>query len=377
MSFYKKGRTATAVGLARALMARRRSYSSAFGRSRRSTGRSVRARYAAARSYVRTTRRKKRMSSGRGITRDIDRRLIYRRRSMPKWKRRRWRKFTKKVLAVSTIGQGTHTFVHKPAADELNLTDSNSQVPQTYALYGNRSTQRKLDHLHMIGNLGNTGDQTSFQGNTVYSTTTIQIRSAIADFTFTNKSTRNSASPNSDDPLADFSPLEVDLYEITMSKKATWLNTGTPAEIANLTDVLNFGTPQLIDNETSYAARTASGTTLQFRGMTPWDFPENLSQFGVKIHKKTKFFLKNGEYFTYQMRDPRNYQINRSRLEDVPGVNYPGMTKFLYVIYKPVPGVETGTSEGSITHRLFVGQTYKYTYKIEGITEDRILAVTA
>lgn len=379
MSFYKKNRGAlsTAIGLA-ARMARKRYHPYSRGYGRRSTGRSVRARYAAARSYITRTRRKKRMTTGRGITRDTDRRLIYRKSYMPKWKRRRWARFSKKVRAVASIGQGTQTMIHKPDIVSYAIQTIGAQTSTTFALYGNRSTLRKLDHLHMLGNMGNTGNPTSSEGVTYYNSTTVQLRSAIADFTFTNRSTQNVGIGGlATDPLVDFCPLEVDLYEMTMSKKATYLDGGIVREIGTITDLLNFGTRRLIDNEVPYGALTAAATTTFARGLTPWDFTENLSQYGIKITKKTKFFLKNGEYFTYQMRDPRNHMINRSRLEEVPGVNYPGMTKFLYVLAKPVAGVNTlGTGVGDTSARLFVGETYKYTFKVEGQTEDRILVVT-
>lgn len=349
------------------------------GRRRRSfvrLGRRTRRRLGFSRTATQT-RQRRRMNFGRGVTRDADRRLIYRRRSMPKWKRRKWRRFSKKVQAVSTIGEGTRTVVHKPGGTSFSTQSISGQMTASFGIYTNRSTTDYLDHLHRIGNLENTGDQTSFQGGTVYSSTMYKFRSAIADFTITNRSTTNGITPIVTDPLADYCPLEIDVYEMTMSKKATYLDSGTPAELANLTDVLNFGSVRLIDNETPYPAVVASSTTLEYRGTSPWDFTNNLSQFGVKIHKKTKFFLKNGDYFTYQMRDPGNHNIMRARLEEVPGCNYPGLTKFLYIIAKPVASVlNIGDQENDVTARMVVGHSYKYTYKIEGETDDRILIMT-
>lgn len=339
------------------------------------TGRRVRRRLAFSRSYTRT-RQRRRMRSGIGISRQMDARLIYLRKRMPKWKRRSWRRFTKKVTAVSTKGEGTRTFIHKPAADFTFVNSSTVQNCQTFGLYTNRSTGRRLDHLHVIGNLENQSNPTSAAGGTTYASTMYKFRSAIADFTLTNNSTINSVAPSSSDSLAEFCPVEVDVYEITCSKKATYLNTGTPEELPNLTEMLDFNDRNLITQST-YGALTNVQTKMTYRGLTPWDMTQNLAHWGMKIHKKTKYFLKVGDYFTYQMRDARNHSIIKSRLEEMPGVNYPGLTKYMYVIWKPVAGVpNVGGAEGQVTARVAIGQTYKYTYKIEGETDDRILVVT-
>lgn len=323
------------------------------------------------------TRQRRRMTTGRGVTRDMDRREIYRRKSMPKWKRRKWRRFVKKVQAAGDKLKGTRTYISKPNYLMENVSNTTNQTSTTYALYPVESLNTRLDLLNRIGKAENTGDQSLLEGETVYKSTKFFFKSAIMDLTFTNRSTVNSASPADDDPIAAFCPLEVDLYEITMAKKSTYLDSsGNPQILNTLSACLDYSKSSEIDNEEGFAKRIFS---MQSRGLSPWDFTTSLSRFGIKIHKKTKFFLDTGKYFTYQMRDHRNHVITKEKLTETQGFNMPGLTKILYVVMKPVSGVipDIGTTEGTTRARLFCGQTYKYTYSIEGSTEDRHLVVAS
>jgi hypothetical protein len=317
------------------------------------------------------------MRAGTGITRQYDSKLIYVRKSMPRWKRRRWTSFVKKVGAVASRGEGTRTVVFKPPIFSDFTLSQNLQMRQTFGLYTCRSTVSFLDHIHRIAKLENTGDQTSFQGGTVYPSTKYKFRSGVADFTFTNRSTLNDEPSAITDEPANFCPLEIDLYEIVARKDASYVFAGNPTELENLTGMIEYKGRRLIDNETPYPALSATDTSMIQRGMTPFEFTEGLSYFGIKVLKKTKHFLKVGDYFTYQMRDARNHVMTKEKMEAKLGCNYPGKTKFLYMVVKPVAGaVNLGPSIGQITPRIFVGHTYKYTYKIEGETDDRILVIT-
>jgi len=99
------------------------------------------------------TRTGRRVSSGQGVTSQYDRRLIYRKRTMPRRKKRRWRGFKNKVLAVSTKSLGSNTIVRNSLEQsEIPLIPGNDAV-QSYvqlALYPIRSTSTKLNDVNEI-----------------------------------------------------------------------------------------------------------------------------------------------------------------------------------------------------------------------------------
>lgn len=57
-------------------------------------------------AYTQTTRRK-RLTTGRGVTNQWDRTLIYKKKSMPRWKKRAWKRFSQKVNAVAEKSLGS------------------------------------------------------------------------------------------------------------------------------------------------------------------------------------------------------------------------------------------------------------------------------
>ena len=56
---------------------------------------------------------------------------------------------------------------------------------------------------------------------------------------------------------------------------------------------------------------------------------------------------------------------------DIAGANKPGWTHHLLIIFKSVPGFTVGTTATDIQERLQIGYTRKYSFKIEGQTDDR------
>lgn len=303
-------------------------------------------------------RNRRRTIGGRGITTQHDERRIYQKHSMPRPMRRRWKRFKNKVLAVSEKDLGTRTVLFNATYAIGNTTDNQHHTIASFALYPLGSTNLQLDDLNTIVQLENAGNPTAAAGTTVDKTSKFIFKSGILDLTFRNTSSNN----NNPDSSAK---LEVDIYEC-IARKPFMDNFNTyldfqGALIRGSLDTLRIGG----------AGNTIDTTT---RGGTPWEFPNALSYFGIKILKKTKYMMPNQDTFTYQVRDPRRHVASDNYLARFTAQpNMPGWTRWVYVIAKLVPGLAIGPAgtAGVYQEALSVGVTRKYFYKIEGVSEDR------
>lgn len=296
-------------------------------------------------------------TSGVGVTDHFDRKTVYRKHRMPRWRRRRWRSFTRKVKTISEKEYGTRTVVYNVSATFSNTTSGNQTNGSVY-LYGQNSTTSYAADLAQIGALET---QQAINAPTVdYNvdkTTKILFQSAVLDITVRNTSffTTLGTLTGTDARLR----MEVDAYECTVKRSA--MDDITP--ILTFGSLLNFGTSDTFDIPGAPAS-----LTITLRGTTPFDVPDALSRFGIKIWKKTKYILNNGEAFTYQIRDPKRRVCTHESLLKTAGFNRPGWTRVVFFLGKLLPGiVPVGTLDGQATEQLTLGITRKYMYKVEGI----------
>ena len=355
----------------------------------RSTNRNMPRRRKRSSAYRRRQFRRKyrKFTGGRGITKEHDRTNIYRKKSMPRFKKRRWRRFSKKVYAVSEKEMGTQTVVYndqKEDEDFLN-TDPSVTGSATLALYSFNGNAPLYKDLAVMMNDLHQGAPTVASGTTKYRSTKVIFKSAVFDLTLTNTSYDRIGSVNNIN--ANYT-LEVDVHVVTMKKPMSYLSTVQVLSPAYPTPPISF--PQVvketlttIDDCVAYAeadikkiggddSKIFDVSKKKFnRGGTLWDTPQALSLFGMKILSKKKYFIPGGQTMTYQMRDAKR----RVMMQDWNGIgsNKPGWTKFLYITYKLCPGVGVmGEAElFQIRTRLSVGVTRKYSYKIEGVNDIR------
>lgn len=329
------GRSWTGPSMARRTMAQRRS----FARSQ-------------------TLQRRRRPTSGIGITTQHDERRIYRRKSMPRRQRKKWKSFKNKVLAVSEKDLGTRTVVFNATYSIGNNTGGNHTIGE-FALYPIQSSAPQLNDMNNITGT-ESGVWTAASGGVVDSTSKFIFKSAIMDMTFRNTSTIFKTLEGSvPDSRAK---LETDIYEIISDypfddSSGTYPGLGATLT-AGATDTLNIG-------------GAGTGIVLTQRGVTPWDFPAALSRFKIKILKKTKYMTPNGDTFTYQIRDPKRRVSNKVSLTLGQGPNKRGWTRWILILSKLVPGLTLGTADGTFQENLTIGVTRKYFYKVEGQSEDR------
>lgn len=325
-------------------------------------------------------RRNRRPNSGHAASTYHDQRFIYARRPMPRRKRRMWKKFRSKVLAVSEKDLGSRTVVFNRSYQwSNNVSDTSGCANQ--ALYSWQSLGgAPFNDLSTIVNLENTGNPTAAAGGTIGASTKFIFKSAIMDLTITNNSQISALV--GEPPVATYvndprAILEVDIYEIISSKELVDLNVATgdlqSALARTNTEVLNIGGAGTGLSWTATAGAAPNFTANCSRGATPWDCTLGLSQYGLKILKKRKFFVPNQQTITYQMRDPKRRVATFERLSAQLGSNLRGWTKWLYIVYKMVPGIPIGgvATPGNGVEEITIGCTRKYFYKIEGFNEDR------
>jgi len=337
--FFPRGRIS-----ARSMMGFPRFNARSFSAARQGMGRMLRLNTRRFGSMT-MTRRGRGRTSGRGITTQYDRSLIYRKRRMPRWRKRSWRRFNKKVLAVSEKDLGSRTVVRNSLIEPsaiMNLAAATLHTTEYVALYslqdGVRADMNDIQEMSNDTDLGVTGKAL--------------FKSAVIDITVRNTSERLEESRNP--PIT----LEVDVYEITSGM--LW---GQVDHAGNLTQVFDEGAGDTatIPGQVNALARTQ-------RGWTPWDFPSALSEYKMRIWKKTKYFVGENQTFTYQSREPRRKLIDRQKMTFLAN-NMPGLTRFFFFVIKPTPGyIYSDTTPD--TYRLSIGFTRKYLYKIMDKSQD-------
>lgn len=307
---------------------RKRSFNRAFGKAASYVGAALNARMAYKRSRSFTKTYRKRGSSGTGVTQQRDFRVQYVKKNMPKYKKRLWKKFSKKVDYITNKKLGTFSVVFNSTGNFKSAADS--QDFGSFILCGRGGEDKFGD----VGNrdLEDLGSSTQNQGSII-------LRSAVFDATFTN---------------IGLSKLEVDVYHVRYGRESA---------CKNLSEVYSFSN----NNRGSLSLTVQAGTTgstlaMSSRGATPFNFPQAISLCGMKILKKTKHFIESNECFTYQIRDPREFKIKRQELLPMTNVDdgfvQPYKTQGLIVVIKSIATQETNPGD------LAYGVTRSYTYCI-------------
>lgn len=338
--------------------AMRRAYNAFRGRFRRATGK----RRAGGRAQSYTNVKRKRMTSNTGILggTNADTRMIYRKKRMPRKKRRRWASFVKKVGAVEERGLGTRTVLFNDQISQINNGASTQQSTLTLGLYGFvNSSYGWLNDMNQIGQLENEANPTAAAGATIDKNSKVIFTSSIMDVTLRNVSTFREGAV---DKLASDAALELDIYEVYLRKEAGDID--GPGAFGNLTDMLSrYDEPQI--------GGTGVELAIGDRGVSPFELGSALGRCGIKIMKKTKFFIPNGQTITWQCRDPKRHVCRYGELEKQDGWVRPGWTRTYFLIYKLVPGLLMGAADGTYKAAISVGITRKYAYKVEGFNEPR------
>lgn len=315
-------------------------------------------------SRTRTAQRRKRYTSGIGVTEQHDARLIYRKRRMPSFRKRRWKIFKRKVLAVSEKDLGTQQVVFNSSYTFTNNV-AGYQSASTSLLYPLQSTTTYANDLNNISGFIAGAATTVATGLAVSPSTKILFQSGILDITMRNASTYYDGTTFALDSRAR---MEVDVYECTSGH--------TAEEIGSTysTPLNTFATN--ISNTDPIGGGATTELRLDLRGCTPFDLSYALSRFKIKIWSKRKYQVSNNDQITYQVRDPRRHSLVYREMSNQDGWNKPGLTRFVIIIAKISPGLTVGNTAGTFQENMVVGTTRKYTFKVENWTEDRSAYLT-
>ena len=325
--------------------------------NRRPLGRAIRGRLA--RGRTRTLQKRKYSKTSNGILggTNADNRLIYRKKRMPARRRKQWKRFVQKVNFVGERDLGTRTVLFNEKITTANSNDG-KQGCLTFALYSfNNETKGWMNDLYQICSGENLGNPTAAAGGTVTPNTKVMFHSAVMDVTIRNTSTYNNGTT---DVQTAEAALELDVYEMTMRNESS----DNGAIYYSISQCLNaYDDPEI--------GGTGTGIEIQDRGASPFEFGSQMARFGIKIWKKTKYFIPNGQTITFQARDPKRHVARYGDINSQEGWNRKGWTKHYFVVYKLVPGLTRGTTVGTYKDAITVGLTRKYSYKIEGFNEPR------
>lgn len=336
----------------------RRAFSSYAARANQ-VARNAMGRYRRGRSRLLYQRRYSKTSPGILGGQNADNRLIYRKKSMPRKKKRRWKAFVRKVNWIDEKDLGNRTVLFN---DQITVATgsvaSGTQGCLTIAQYPcSNDTKGWLNDLATIGAQENAGNPTAAAGGTINENSKLFFHSAVMDVTIRNVSTVNNGTS---DVAAPEAAIELDVYEMYM-RKSTSDNANNYYSISQLLNT--YDEPEI--------GGTGTGINIQDRGATPFEFGSALGRWGMKVLKKTKFFIPNGQTITFQNRDPKRHVCRYGDLTKTEGFNMKGWTRIYYLIFKLVPGLTQGTTATTYKAAIAVGSTRKYMYKVEGFNEPR------
>jgi len=269
-------------------------------------------------------------SDGGGVTQQFDKSYQYRYRRMPYAKKR---KYVRKVKNFKSMQMGQ-------LATQIFIRNDTVVGGASWPLQG--FTAVHINGINTAGDIGGDDllalmDRTApvisdaeplaatRQANTRYGS--IILDTAILDITLKNSGT---------------TAFEMDVYHIVY--------TNDFQGAANLQALFSVSSaPDGISGSTS-------DITLFQRGATPFDFPV-ATKYGVKVLKKTKYFVPVGNTFTYQLKLRKNKAVNGAFVYGTGMYRKKGLTETLLFVGKGVP-------ESDADSRWTIGCTRRYAYRV-------------
>lgn len=278
----------------------------------------------------------KQQSGGIQYTSDFKARTQYRRRRMPRYKRRNWARFVKKVRAANLKLIGTNSIVRNNTV--TTEVGSANQGIATFSLYSKNGVDTGGGVQAWVDTATDDLAKMMLADNRINGAGTHKMlfSSAVLDATIRNQGDGQ---------------IELDIYDIVYGEDTRYSNFSSLISAAET-------------NTNTVPGGVGTSLGIITRGATLFDFPNLIKLAKMKILKKTKVFLPAGDATNYQVRNPKNKVFNDiDFLQDNTGFIQPYMTRTIVVIYKAVTG-------SAATAKLSLGITRKYSYKVMEDNED-------
>lgn len=278
------------------------------------------------------------------VTRQKDYASQYKFKKMPRYKKRRWKKFTKKVLAVTMKNYGKQTVVlNHRMVQSTNPGFQNAIALGLYGVNGALDSNNTcgFDDLYRIFKNEPGIQRAGVAPGLIPVSGKLLFGSGVIDYTIRNLS-------------ADFEA-EVDIY--TGWYRSDYEDVALKSANNPIT-VYQSAPSTLIEN--------GGDTNLGQRGVTLFDKPTGISATGYHVHKKMKVLLAPGQSSFYQHRDPGNHIVDWTNVEKV-GFAKAKLTYGVWIIFKP-----TVSSVEDAVITLAVGCTRKYGYTVMEDNVDKV-----
>lgn len=300
-----------------------------------------------------------------GITTQHDSRRQYRRKRAPRRIRRRAAKRYRRFVSNSMKLVGTRQYL-KNTAGSIDNGTLGQQTWDSIVLYGygpnggaagiSRGYNDVNDIVANDTLLNNTLNDPSLRLSG--GSSRLFFDTGILDITFQNNSTVTIGG------VSVQAGVEMDIYEFSASKNIDRVDAHDGSS--------NYTYHQFITNLAATDNVTQGAGLTQIspydRGATPFEFGTQMFQAGIKIQKKTKYFLPYGNTCTFQLRDAKNHEL---RIRDIINNPQPGtyFCKGVFVIAKVLPSQAASASSQFLS--ISFGATRKYKYKVFSSSTDR------
>lgn len=301
----------------------------------------------------RTTTVSKKSITFDGTTNQYDSRVAYRKKRMPKGKRKAWKKFVKKVSAVEIGDRGLQTLKYNPSSVGPTTVPPLGQNFKVCHLYGCSDTTsepgcrdlsliaKDIETMGVnwikltLGAVNPTVPQ-------VYNTQHIRMQSAVLDLYLKNTGTTT---------------LLFDVYHLWYVK-----NNNAPS-LLDATNWVEFAEQRKQEWDGS-TVTDLSPVNMNTFNCTMFDEAQLISKLGATIRSVREVYLAPGQVHHMQIRDPKNHSINLFNYVRQVGQSYAGyVDPKLTETYVAVAKNLDTTTEGSYTFNAC--RTYRFT--VEGV----------